>query len=154
MNTPTHNTSKIVPNGESAADLFGDAVYTYSRADALADGYLIDITDHAKTAGFRVPAAITRAAWEDCVAWEAADERRKRVHQDQSARLLDVLTMAMFRIRAAMRHNAAADRTTFPVLRIPRDGCGTKPREATLEVVIGGDDEGVPCITIGQPEDF
>ncbi|HEX7326456.1 MAG TPA: hypothetical protein VF292_14065 [Rhodanobacteraceae bacterium] len=62
--------------------------------------------------------------------------------------------MAMFRIKAAIRHNADTDRTTFPVLRIPRDGRGTKPREVTLEVVIGGGDDGAPCITIGQPEDF
>ncbi|HEX7326457.1 MAG TPA: DUF6573 family protein [Rhodanobacteraceae bacterium] len=91
MNSLTRNTSKAAPSGESATDLFGDVIYAYSRADALADGYLIDVTADAKTVGFRAPAAVTRAVWEGCVAWDVADERRKGIHQDQHARLLDVM---------------------------------------------------------------
>ena len=40
-----------------------------SRAQAIRDGRLIDITRQAGRVGFRVPVAITRAAWLDCVEW-------------------------------------------------------------------------------------
>src|SRR4051794_4558851 len=44
------------PNAE---DIFGEVIFAYTRADALADGVLIDVTDTAKEAGFRIPVAVT-----------------------------------------------------------------------------------------------
>jgi len=57
------------PFGEEFA-MFSDEdlVSRYSRATALADGALVDVTATAREAGFRVPVALTRAAWERCVA--------------------------------------------------------------------------------------
>ena len=42
---------------------FGDVIFTYTRAQALADGVLIDAGALAQEAGFRLPVAITAAAW-------------------------------------------------------------------------------------------
>jgi hypothetical protein len=39
-----------------------------SRADAIADGVLIDVSENAKEAGFRYPVVLTRAVWERYVA--------------------------------------------------------------------------------------
>lgn len=36
-----------------------DLLYSYSRAQAIADGVLIDVTDLARTLGFRIPVALT-----------------------------------------------------------------------------------------------
>src|SRR2546430_15180287 len=44
-----------------------DLIHAYSRADALRDGALIDVTPTAREAGFRWPVVLTRAAWERCV---------------------------------------------------------------------------------------
>ena len=71
----------------------GDFVYRYSRAQALADGVLIDVADIAREAGFRVAVAITAQAWADCVAWSEADSLRQ-VTQDEAGRLWDVLWLA------------------------------------------------------------
>jgi hypothetical protein len=51
-------------------DFWGDCavIHQYSRADALADGVLIDATELAREAGFRYPVALTSAAWHECVA--------------------------------------------------------------------------------------
>ena len=49
--------------------VFGPTVYTYTRAQALADGVLIDAGPLAREAGLRFPVALTGAAWQDCVAW-------------------------------------------------------------------------------------
>ena len=132
-----------------AAEIFGVPVYTYSRADALADGYLVDVSETAREAGFRYPVALTRAAWDDCVAWSDADTARKRWPQDEAGRLWDVLTMARF----ACRRDAGASRIGFEVIRVPRPGCGRR-RKVWLVAQAGPGDAGEPVITIGQPHDF
>ena len=44
-----------------------DLAHHYSRADALCDGELIDVSATAQEAGIRWPVALTRAAWGRCV---------------------------------------------------------------------------------------
>ena len=36
-----------------------NVVYSYSRAQAIADGVLVDITDAARVVGFKVPTVLT-----------------------------------------------------------------------------------------------
>ena len=45
-----------------------DLIHSYTRADALRDGVLIDVSAVAREAGIRYPVALTRAAWGRCVA--------------------------------------------------------------------------------------
>jgi hypothetical protein len=133
-----------------APGIFGESVYSYSRAQALDDGYLVDVTETAREAGFRFPVALTRAAWEDCVAWSEDDTTHKHWPQDEAGRLWDVLMMARF----LCKRDAGASRITFQVLRVPREGRGVKPRKATLLAAIGSGDDAEPVITIGLPHDF
>jgi hypothetical protein len=42
--------------------------YTYSRAQAIADGLQIEVTKTAQEAGIRFPVFITRRVYEQCVA--------------------------------------------------------------------------------------
>ena len=44
-------------------------IYSYTRAQALADGVLIDVTAQAKTLGFRVPVAVTDNLYNGYVAF-------------------------------------------------------------------------------------
>jgi Family of unknown function (DUF6573) len=44
-----------------------ETVHLYTRADAIADGVLIDVSAVAREAGIRYPVALTRAVWERCV---------------------------------------------------------------------------------------
>ena len=138
----------------TAAEIFGEPIHTYSRADALDDGYLVDVTETAREAGFRYPVALTRAAWEDCVAWTDADSDRKHWPQDQSGRLWDVLTMTRFYMRGAIRRDPDTDRFMLQVLRVPREGRGTKARTVRLMAHVGPGDQGEPVITVGFPNDF
>ncbi|TAN03501.1 MAG: hypothetical protein EPN36_12100 [Rhodanobacteraceae bacterium] len=134
----------------TAAEIFGGPVYSYSRADALDDGYLVDVTETAREAGFRYPVALTRAAWDDCVAWDDDDTKRKHWPQDEAGRLWDVLYMARF----AGKRNAGASCIAFGVLRVPREGRGTKARLVTLTAHVGPGDDTAPVVTIGLPNDF
>jgi hypothetical protein len=45
-----------------------DLIHRYSRADALRDGELIDVSALAREAGIRYPVALTAAYWAKCVA--------------------------------------------------------------------------------------
>ena len=42
-------------------DYFGDVIYAYTRQDAINDGVLVDVTELAREAGFKIPVAITAA---------------------------------------------------------------------------------------------
>jgi hypothetical protein len=129
---------------DPTAELFGEVISTYTRAQALEDGVLVDAGPMAKEVGFRYHTAITAAAWSDCVAWTDADSERQ-VHQDQSGRLWDVLYMAQHAIRTSRNHG---DRLTFELYRVPRDGRSTEAKITTLKLIVGPGDQGEPVITI------
>lgn len=128
-------------------ELFFGTIHTYSRAMALEDGVLVDVSETAKEAGFRLPVAMTRAAWEDCVEWSDHDSRRQ-VYQDQSGRLWDVVWMAA---QAARRGHGHGDRLAFQLYRVPRGGRSARPRLVTLHLHIGPGDDAGPVITIMLP---
>ena len=64
----------------SMYEIFGEPIDVYTRAQALADGALRDVTDLARDAGFRVPVALTAAAWAEAVAWD--DDRPEVQDED------------------------------------------------------------------------
>ncbi|RKT37909.1 DUF6573 family protein [Thiocapsa rosea] len=122
----------------------GVMIYAYTRAQALDDGRLIDVTDLACDAGFKVPVALTAKVWADCVVW---DQAREVAPQDETGRLWDLLAMA----HLAARGRPHSGRLTFSVLRI---GSGRlRPSRVTLALVIGPGDRGEPVITIMQPDE-
>lgn len=126
---------------------FGNLIYAYSRADAIADGTLVDVSEMAHEAGFRFPVAITAAAWADCVAWSEADSERQTL-QDESGRLWDVLWMA-----APAARRAEGKRSPFQLYRVPRGGRVTRRRLTTLHLRIGLGDTGEPVVTILMPNE-
>lgn len=126
-----------------------DLIHSYSRAEALADGILIDVTETAREAGFRVPVALTNTVWNDCVAWTDEDSARV-VHQDEAARLWDVLWMAL----VAARRQPDASRLTYELLRVRRDDTSPEAAKVRLVLDIGPGDDGQAVITIGFAEDF
>ncbi len=127
------------------AEIFGEPISIYTRAQALDDGVLVDVSELAKEAGFRFPVAMTRAAWEDCVSWGDEDSRRQ-TYQDEAGRLWDVLYMASLSAR-----RGAGSEVRFQLYRVPRGGKAVRPRLVTLMMHCGPGDEGEPVITIMLP---
>ncbi|MGB3291097.1 MAG: DUF6573 family protein [Burkholderiaceae bacterium] len=126
--------------------IFGEPIHIYSRAQATEDGSLIDITEAACEAGFRLPVAMTAAAWADCVVWNDADSMRQTA-QNEAGRLWDVLWMASL----AARRAGNSQRIAFTVHRVPRGGRSPHSRPTTLHMCIGPGDDGAPVITILLP---
>ncbi len=135
------------------APLFGEAdlVFAYTRAQAIADGVLIDVSEVAREAGFRYPVALSAQAWAECVAWEPEDSARQ-IHQDLSGRLWDVLWMASWAIRA-QRGGGSVCRLPYRLYVVPRDGQSMDAREVELNVHIGPGDAGEPVLTIMLPRE-
>jgi len=133
---------------QSATELFGEVIYSYTRAQAIEDGVLVDVSETAREAGFRWPVAITSAAWADFVAWSEEDDQRQ-VYQDESGRLWDVLWMAFVAIRSAN----GGTQMEYQLYRVPRDGKSVEAQLTSLKLVCGPGDNGEPVITIMLPRE-
>lgn len=121
-------------------------ISVYTRAEAIADGVLVDVTATAAEAGYLLPVAVTRAAWEDAVAWEESNT----AYQDVSGRLWDVLWMAR---PAAARTGYGMTRIAFEVLRVPNTPEAVEPVLTTLHVHIGPGDGGEAVLTVLRPDE-
>ena len=128
---------------------FGPVIFAYTRAQAIEDGILVDVSETAREAGFTIPVAITRGVWERIVALPEG----YLGFQDEAGRLWDVLWMA--------RHYALgapdSDRVRMCVLvrdvRKDLRDSNRPPRRHFPIVAIGAGDDGGPVITIMWPEE-
>lgn len=121
-------------------DLFGEVISSYSRAQAIEDGVLIDVSATAREAGIRFPVAMTVALWADLVTPSEKDAKRG---QDVAGRLWDVLTM--FRMAA----RRGGQDLTFQVLIVKN---GRRSLE-TIKANCGPGDNMEPVITISLPHE-
>ena len=125
-------------------EIFGEPIHTYTRAQALADGQLVDASTLAREAGLRWPTALTCAAWARCVALPADYQGC----QDVTGRLWDVLNLARWAMRNA---SPGADRADFTVrvrrIRADATDAGTLDTVA-LYVHVGPGDDAAPVLTI------
>lgn len=118
-----------------------DVVFSYTRAQALEDGVLIDVSERAKEAGFRFPVAVTAALWGDI---EAIPESYQGI-QDVEGRLWDVLWMG----RIAVQHSKG-DSSELVYRLIMHVG---KEEYYTVKLVCGPGDAGEPVITVMRPDE-
>ena len=126
-----------------------DIIYAYTRADAIEDGNLVDVSETAKEAGFGAPVAMTRTVYERIVTLPTG----YKGWQDESGRLWDVLYMCAL----ACRRNPNKSRVVATVLvrdiRKDMRDSNRPPKQHHPIVVIGPGDEGEAVITIMFPED-
>lgn len=119
-----------------------DLIFAYSRADALDDGVLVDVSHAAREAGFVIPVAVTSTVFATLVEVPANIDG-----QDEEGRLWDILTCLRFAIRQAKTHQS---RIMFSVL--VRNSQSRTNRHQLLSVCGPGDD-GEPVITIMFPDE-
>ncbi len=122
-------------------------IYSYSRADAIKDGVLHDVTETAKKCGFRIPVAITDTIW---ARWINATPEQQEYGQTTEARLRDVLAVLFFRIRALPK-DATPTRLVFKV-RFLMDAEKEGYEEPELTADCGPGDQGEAVITILLPD--
>jgi hypothetical protein len=132
----------------SMEDLFGEVISSYTRAEAIEDGCLVDVTEWASSTtgfygGFTVPVAVTASVWHDINAIPASKH-----WQDVRGRAHDVLCMCAFSARSP--RNQGASEFLYSVIM---DIAGTRKRTQVYKAVIGPGDNGEPVITIMQPNE-
>jgi hypothetical protein len=116
----------------------------YTRDQAIADGFLVDVSDLAKEAGFKWPVAVTRAVWDDIVTPTPQDQQQG---QSEKGRLWDILSMARL---AAMSNEDDREAMLFQVLVL----CDGKHQKVTLKLVLSFESsDGGPCLTIMLPNE-
>jgi hypothetical protein len=139
-------------------DIFwGKEIFRYTRAQAIADGVLVDLTSATddkgqllcKQAGFKAPVAITRNAWAKVIeaggAWKPHGDGELlelKGGQSLAGRLWDVLHM----LRSACGQASNDDRVHFQVL-VDVNGDG-HPETVNLWALCGPGDHASPVITV------
>lgn len=118
-----------------------DFIRVYRRAQAIADGVLIDITKTANEAGILCPVAMTSAAWGRCVAVPSGV-----AGQDEQGRLWGVLKMLFNTVRAGK----GGQDTRFSML--VKNG-EESPQPVLLKALIGYGDHGEHVVTIMLPNE-
>lgn len=121
-----------------------DVIYAYTRAQALDDGVLIDVTETAKEAGIRHHTAVTAAVWHEYVRVPNGV-----TGQDERGRLWDILWMFWIAVRRLPK-DQGSDLLLYQLL-VRNDE--TEPKEVTLKAVCGPGDKLEPVITIMLPDE-
>ena len=119
-----------------------DVIHTYSRAQAIEDGVLVDATQVAQEAGIKYPVALTQAVWADVV---EPDPEDRAEGQSEQGRLWDVLWM----LCCAIRGGAGGTELRFRLSVIQKG----KPRLVELKGVCGPGDHAEPVITVMFPRE-
>lgn len=134
----------LSPTVEADGSLWNveDYIHVYTRAQAIADGVLIDAGQLAVEAGFRYPVALTSAAWHATVAVSSTDH----VH-DEVGRLWDVLNVLLVAIRSA---DGKTSRIDFCVNVADENENLTTVK---LKSLCGPGDDAKPVITVMFPDE-
>ena len=120
-----------------------DLIHRYTRAQAIADGVLIDVSATAQEAGVRFPVALTAAVWAECVAVPPGV-----ACQDEAGRLWDVL----FLLRLAVARGGAGPEVRFGV-HVRNDNREGTPPLVPLKALCGPGDDGEPVVTVMVPDE-
>jgi hypothetical protein len=121
-----------------------DLIHRYTRAEAIRDGVLVDVSATAKEAGFKFPVALTAAVWAKCVVVPSRVQ-----YQDEAGRLWDVLMMLRFAIRGS---TDGARLVRFGV-HVRNDNRDRTPPLVRLKALCGPGDRGEPVVTVMLPDE-
>jgi hypothetical protein len=120
-----------------------EVLSVYTRAQALEDGVLVDVSGTAKEAGIRFPVALTATVYEKYV-----EVPEGATGQDEAGRLWDILWM--FRCAAA---RFDGDTLLFK-LYVRNHNRELEGQDlVTLKAQCGPGDEGEPVLTIMLPDE-
>ena len=129
---------------KNTESLFGEVIYAYTRKQAIADGFQIDVSSTATEAGIRFPVFITRTAFETYVTVPPNVEG-----QNEAGRLWDIVSMLRFAIR-----KTAQGQTRLPFAFYVRND-NHRPKLVKLIATCSplDMDDSQPAITVMMPDE-
>jgi hypothetical protein len=137
------NTNNNGPEGSPSLG-FGPVIYSYTRSQAIADGFQVEVSKVAREAGITYPVFLTRAVYDNYVTVPPGI-----TGQDEAGRLWDIVWMTRFAIRKAQ-----PGQTRLPVALYVRND----NRRARLIKLIASCgpldiDDPQPAITVMMPDE-
>ena len=123
---------------------FGPVVYSYTRAQAVADGVQVEVTKTAQEAGIRFPVFLTRTVYDAYVTVPAGVTA-----QDEAGRLWDIVWMLRFAIQRTSR---GVQRLPF-ALYVRNDNRAAKLVKLIATAGPLDIDDPSPCITVMMPDE-
>ena len=123
-------------------------VPTYTRAEAIADGRLLDVTPLAREAGFQIPVALTADLW----ATYGAPDKTPAADPGTVWDLLWMLRCAATGILPAKLECHPHGEVLWFELELTPRGKSTAER-VLLKAISGGGDDGEPVLTMLLPHE-
>lgn len=121
-----------------------EVISAYSRAQAIEDGVLVDVSETAAEAGFKVPVAVTQAVWSEVIA--PSQEAIDTLGQSANGRLWDVFWMLFVAVKQTKEPSHTL---RYKLLVADTDGA----KEVTLKAIIGPGDTPDAVMTIMLPSE-
>ena len=131
------------PNNDNESP-FGDLIYSYTRAQAIADGVQVDVSKAAAEAGIRFPVFLTRTVFDAYVAVSPDVSG-----QAEAGRLWDVVWMLRFAIQRTSR---GVERLPF-ALYVRNDNRAAKLVKLIAMAGPLDIDDPSPAITVMMPDE-
>lgn len=119
---------------------FGELIHSYTRAQAIEDGVLVDLSDLAREAGFKMPLAVTAGVW------AIIEPELMPPCQDWRGRAWDLLTILRLAIKRA---RDGTDRVDFAPLFVLKSSGAPEP--VAMWAHCGPGDDFKPVITVMLP---
>ena len=132
------------PQNENTDSPFGAVIYSYTRAQAIADGVQVEVTKTAQEAGISIPVFLTRTVW-DAYVTVPPDV----TGQDEAGRLWDVVWMLRFAIERSHGHS---DRCPV-ALYVRNDNRAAKLVKLIAQCGPRDIDDPSPAITLMMPDE-
>ena len=118
-------------------------IFSYTRAQAIADGVLVDVSELAKESGFRFPVAVTAGVWAECVAVPDGV-----AGQDETGRLWACCTCCGCH-RCGRKDGERVDFSVY----VRNDNREDFPPHVKLYALCGPGDDSKPVITVMLPHE-
>lgn len=141
------STAAAAPTADTFPDFWGDPIHVYTRAQALADGELVDVSEMAREFGFRVPVAVSRSVWADI-----SEIPSDRPWESVRGRLGDLLGLLAMLCRRGKDNDTG--RMDFKMLLSVGEGLPPDPSDwmpYPLRALSGPGDAGEHVLTVCLP---
>ena len=120
---------------------FGPIIFSYTRAQAIADGVLVDVSEAAREEGFIIPLAMTATLYGEITRCDFLKQMPPpmsgNTREEHAAALVRTMLIGFLRIlRREIRRSNGSDRTDFKIGNV------------AAWALCGPGDEGEPVLTV------